>query len=221
IFFSFVGFEDLVKMAEETESPRTTLPRAIVVSAIVVLLLYLLVAISAVAVRSPEKLAADAGPLAAVMGELVGSAGGTALAAVALFATSKTILSNIFGTSRLLFDIARDTDAAFLKRLTRIVPRFGTPVLAIGVVTVVAIGFGMIGDLSAVASISNLCVLTVFTMVNIGLVVWRCRHPDADPAPFHLHLRIGRVPVLPVLGAAGTLVMIGFNIGNLVAGIGS
>lgn len=215
VFFSYVGFEDLVKMAEETKEPRKTLPKALMISAVAVLLIYLAVAVSAVSVLDWNRLSRAGGPLSAVIETKLGRWGAFSLAVVALFATSKTILSNILGTSRLLFDIARDSDATWLRRLTWIPEKLGTPVWAIVLVVSLAIAFSLIGDLGTVASISNSFVMTVFTLVNIALIVWRSRHPEAEKAPFHLPGRIGRIPILPAAGAIATLVLFGFNIANI------
>jgi len=215
IFFSFVGFEDLVKMAEETENPRRVLPKALITSWGIVLAIYILVAISAVAVLGASELAESDGPLSAVMESKTGRYGALTLTVVALFATSKTILSNLLGTSRLLYDIARDSKAGWLRRLTHIVSGLGTPVWAIVLVTLLAIGFGLIGDLTVVASISNVFIMTVFATVNFSLIVWRLRNPSADPAPFMVRGSVGNVPIFPVLGLVMTLGLLGLNLYNI------
>ncbi len=216
VFFSFVGFEDLVKMAEETKDARRTLPKALMISAIVVLVVYLLVAISAVAVLDWEKLADSDGPLSAVIETRLGRYGAIGLAVVALFATSKTILSNILGTSRLLYDIARDSEVTWLKKLTHIPEKMNTPVAAIILVTVLAMAFGLIGNLSVVASISNAFIMTVFATVNIALIAFRVKNPDAEKPPFRIPGSVGRVPIIPVLGVLATLTLLFFNLRNVV-----
>ncbi|THH41576.1 APC family permease [Neolewinella litorea] len=216
IFFSFIGYEDLVKMAEETRDPRKTMPRGILISGVVVLLIYLLIAVSAVSVIPPDDLARESGPLAAVLRRSAGAGWATAIVVVALFATSKTILSNILGTSRLLYDVARDGGMPWLQRLTQVNESTGTPLLATLLITLLALGFGLIGNLKVVASISNIFIMLVFLAVNAALLNYRRLHADEQDPPFRVPLSVGRYPLPTILAFAGVLILLGFNVANIV-----
>ena len=48
VFFSYVGFEDVVKFAEETKKPSINTPWPLIVSGIIVMVVYVVVAISSV-----------------------------------------------------------------------------------------------------------------------------------------------------------------------------
>ncbi len=50
VFFSFVGFESIVKLTEETKDPVKNVPKAVIASVIFSTVIYVLVAISAVSV---------------------------------------------------------------------------------------------------------------------------------------------------------------------------
>ena len=214
IFFSFIGFEDLVKMAEETKEPETTMPRGILISTAIVLVVYLVVAVAAVAALGPDQLADSPGPLAEIMDSKAGSAWASAIVAVALFATSKTILSNLLGTSRLLYDVARDAGMGWLQRLTKINDRTNTPVAAIVAVTIVAMGFGAVGNLRVVASVSNILIMCVFLAVNASLL--RLRRMAVDTAPFQLKGSVAGLPIVTLLAVAGLLVLLGLNVASLL-----
>lgn len=214
-FFSYVGFEDVVKLAEETKKPRRHTPWALVSSGIFVMFVYVAVAIAAVSVVDWKDLSQSSGPLGEVMQTAWGRMGVTIISIVALFATSKCILSNMMSNSRLLFDLSRDT--ALPKWVGYLLPGAQTPIVAIGIIAVATWLFALIGDLGTVASISNLCVLTLFLMVNVSLVVIRRRGSDSEPS-FRLPLNVGGVSVISVLAIATLLLMIGFNIHNLVTG---
>lgn len=208
IFFSFIGFEDLVKLAEETKEPETTLPRGLLISAAIVLVVYLAVAVAAVSALGPDELSQSAGPLAEIMETQASATWATAIIAVALFATSKTILSNLLGTSRLLYDVSRDNEIGWLERLTQINGRTQTPVLAIVAVTLVAAAFGLIGNLRVVAAMSNIMIMLVFLLANASLLKLRS-NGGGDPA-FRIPVSIGSYPVsvfLAMLGIAGLLVL--------------
>lgn len=220
IFFSYIGFEDLVKMAEETREPEKNMPRGVLLSGVAVLVIYVLIAISAVSVLNWESLAESNGPLAEVIEVKLGSIGSTVLVVVALFATSKTILSNILGTSRLVYDVARDSDVKWLKKFTTLSGMGNTPNFAIIAIALMAIGFGLIGDLKIVASLSNIFIFIVFGMVNLGLLVYRYKtRKDPGEKPFfRIPGNINNIPIPTIVALVTLLVLFGYNINNLLQG---
>lgn len=220
IFFSYIGFEDLVKMAEETKDPKKNMPKAVIMSGILVLLIYVLIAISAVSVLDWKQLSNSNGPLAAVIETKLGTWGATSLVIIALFATSKTILSNILGTSRLLYDVARDSDNSRLKKFTTISGIGNAPNYAIIAISIVAIGFGLIGNLKIVASLSNIFIFIVFGMVNVALLNLRHkkRKETGKKPPFYIRLNINNIPIPTVIALLTILILFGFNIYNLTQG---
>lgn len=220
IFFSYVGFEDLVKMAEETKDAKKTLPKGLLLSSLIVLILYVMIAVSAISTFGAQELSQKNGPLAAVIESQWSDLGGIILVIVALFATSKTVLSNLLGTSRLLYDIARDSEISWLKKFTTL-KGWGknTPNYAIGAVALVTIAFGLIGNLKIVASISNIFVFTVFGMVNIALLRFRSQNKEGkEKNVFRIPLNVNNIPLPTVLALITIIILFGFNISNLMAG---
>jgi amino acid transporter len=59
-FYAFLGFEDMVNVAEEVREPRRTMPKAIAITLIATALLYALTAFSAVLTVEPPELAGNA-----------------------------------------------------------------------------------------------------------------------------------------------------------------
>lgn len=218
IFFSYIGFEDLVKMAEETKNPRENMPKAIILSGLIVLVIYVLIAISSVSVLGWKDLSNSNGPLAAVIESKLGTIGATALVVIALFATSKTILSNILGTSRLLYDVSRDSEIKWLRKFTTISNIGNAPNYAILAISIVAIGFGLLGNLKLVASISNIFIFIVFGMVNVALLCFRykVRHKNQEKPPFFIKWNFYNIPIPTVLALLAILVLFGYNIYNLL-----
>lgn len=214
-FFSFVGFEDLVKMAEEVKRPRTNLPRALIFSTLIVTVIYALVAISAVSILDHQELAESKGPLSAVMQEAWGPAGAVGITIIALFATSKTVLTNVMGNSRLLMDVARDHKK--LSPLAYVAPKLHTPVVALGLAFALTLGFALIGRLGLVASISNFCIFGAYIIVNAALIKLHVTRPELrEQQAFRVPLRIGRVPLLPCLSIVLLLALIVANFSNLL-----
>ena len=67
-FYAFIGFEDMVNVAEEVKEPTRNLPLAILIAIGVSTLLYLLVALVAVLALPPAELAQSRAPLALIWG---------------------------------------------------------------------------------------------------------------------------------------------------------
>jgi APA family basic amino acid/polyamine antiporter len=66
VFFAYMGFEEIVKLSEETRNPERTIPLALMIALAVTIILYILVSLSAVSVVGWEQLAASRAPFADV-----------------------------------------------------------------------------------------------------------------------------------------------------------
>jgi APA family basic amino acid/polyamine antiporter len=66
IFFSYLGFQSITRLAEETKQPEESIPKAIIFSIFVTTILYILVAIAAVSVIPAQDLAEEVAPLARI-----------------------------------------------------------------------------------------------------------------------------------------------------------
>jgi APA family basic amino acid/polyamine antiporter len=66
IFFSYIGFQSITRLAEETKQPEKNIPKAIIISIIVTTIIYILVAIAAVSVIPAQDLAQEGAPLARI-----------------------------------------------------------------------------------------------------------------------------------------------------------
>jgi amino acid transporter len=66
-FYAFIGFEDMVNVAEEVKNPRRNLPLAIILALCVSTVLYMLVALTAVLALPIETLSQSTAPLATVI----------------------------------------------------------------------------------------------------------------------------------------------------------
>jgi amino acid transporter len=196
IFFAYLGFEDIANLAEEAERPGWSIPRAILLSVAISTLLYVLVAACSVALLEPERLAASPSPLADAMEQgaprLAGALGG-----VALFATANTVLIIVAAGSRLLFGMARGGDGPPL--LARTFGQSRMPVPAIVLVGVFALAFLPLGGVGFVGSVASLLALVAFAFVNGAVIRLRVSQPEAQ-RPFRTPLRLGRWPLLAVLG---------------------
>lgn len=212
-FFAYIGFEDIVKLAEETKNPEKNIPRALFISSGIVFVIYTLVALCAVSVISYEALGKSASPLADVIGEKYGKTGILIITIIALFATSNTILSNMLGSSRVLLTMAKET--TFFKRLSYVSSKRKTPVGALVLILIVMCGFTFIGKIETIARIATIFIFITFIIVNLSVIVLRIREKEMT-RPFRIPLNINNIPVISAVGILMTAVLLGYTLYTLL-----
>lgn len=215
-YFAYLGFEEIVKLGEETKNPEKVIPRALFLSGAIVIVVYMLVALSATSVLSPEELGRSRSPLADVVGVRFGETGVTAITVIALFATANTILSNMLGSSRILLGMAEDHQ--LLGLLSKVSERRKTPVAALVLATGTMCLFALIGTIEVVALLANFSIFLTFLAVNFFVIRLRKTQPDLV-RPFRIPGAVGGIPVIPVVAIALTLVLIGYTIYGLAVGV--
>lgn len=212
-FFAYIGFEEIVKLAEETKSPEKNIPKALFAASAIVMVMYSLVAISAVSVIPYQELGASASPLATIIGKDYGHTGIIIISVIALFATSNTILSNMVGSSRVLLNISKETKA--LKLFSYVSPKNKSPLAALFLILVLMGGFALIGNIEIIARIATVFIFITFIVVNLSVIVLRIRQKKV-PRPYRIPLNIKNIPVISVLGILTSLLLLGYTIYSLV-----
>ncbi|WP_067046991.1 APC family permease [Methanofollis ethanolicus] len=197
VFFAYMGFEEMVKLAEETREPEKTIPRALVLALAAAVVLYMLVTVSAVSVLGWEGLAATPAPFAAIADAALGGSASFLISLVALCATANTSLLLIVATSRLAWGMAGD--GALPTLLAQVHPTFGTPWAAVAVAAALAAAFTLTGEIAYVANATNFALFLTFALINATVVVLRVRDPDVL-RPFRVPLAVRGVPIVPLLG---------------------
>jgi amino acid transporter len=172
-FFSFVGFEDMLNVAEEVKEPERNMPWGMLMALAGVAVLYIAIAITAVSVVHYRDLAAAPAPLAAI----------TAVAApwlpewvfrfITMFAVANTVLINYIMGSRMLYGMARQ--GLVPSRLGRVHHARRTPHVAIGVLLVIVVGLALSGGVADLGTATGLLLLGCFMVVNAALFVLKCR----------------------------------------------
>lgn len=191
-FFSFLGFEDTLNVAEEVKNPSRTLPIGLLLALCVTAVLYVGVAITAVSVVPWRELAQAGAPLAEVMARAAPWFPGWAFIVLTIFAVGNTGLINYITASRLLYGMARDKRLP--KSLSKVHPVRRTPHVAVALILLVLLALVLSGDVSQLAAATVLLLLLVFSVVNTALVVLKLR-PNEPKGSFE-------VPILiPILGA--------------------
>lgn len=201
-FYAFIGFEDMVDVAEEVRDVRRTMPIAILLTLASATLIYLLLLLSALLTLPPERLAAEPAPIAALWAAHTGRAP-VELGVIAMFAIINGALIQIVMASRVLYGLAgRGQLPAWLGRVH---PRTRTPVLATGVVTAAVLSLALVGRLAGLATVTSMLMLTIFAAVNLAL--WRLK--GAGDAPDGA-LRVPRA--IPLLGALACVGLIAWQL---------
>ena len=173
-FFAFIGFEDMVNMAEETKAPERTMPRAIFAAVAITTLLYILVACAAVRAVPAEALADSTRPLALVFETATGRGAGF-LALIAVAAAMNGVLAQIVMSARVLFGLGRF--APVFSVFHHAHPRFATPVAATVLATGLVLVLALTLPLVALAHVTSMVLLGVFVAVNAALIVLKRRGP--------------------------------------------
>jgi hypothetical protein len=149
------------------------------------------VAVSGVRVRAAPRLAGSEQPLAAVISTAIGGGAADLVAVIAMIATTNTTLLCLTAASRLQFGMARQ--GALPPALGRLSSR-SVPFVAVGTAVVGAGVAIAVGNLTLVASVTDVAVYLVFVAVNVVVIVLRYRQPHRL-RPFRVPLTVGRVPV--------------------------
>ncbi|WP_326821083.1 APC family permease [Streptosporangium sp. NBC_01756] len=196
-FFAFVGFEDSVNMAEETQDPSRNFPRAIFLGVAITSVIYILVALTSSLLVDYRVLEKSSGPLLEVV-----KAGGISFppqlfAAIAMFAVANSALINMMMASRLVYGLAGE--GVVPRALGWVDPRRRTPVVGILFTTALAIALISTGEIAGLGDTTAFLLLCVFVVVNVAVLVLRKDTVE------HAHYRVPTA--LPVIGAVLAFVL--------------
>jgi basic amino acid/polyamine antiporter, APA family len=209
IFFAFIGFEQIVRLSEETKNPQKVIPLSLIIAIAITTIIYILVAISSVSVLNWEVLGASKAPLSMVVGSALGGEAFLVMSVIALFATANTVLLMLLATSRITYGMAKSNSLPSL--IAKVHKKTRTPWVAILLLMIFSILFILIGDIELVANLANFTVFLTFIVINISLIWLRYKQP-ALVRSFKVPLNIGKFPILAFLGALFSLVLM-FSIG--------
>ena len=175
-FFAFIGFEDMVNMAEEARDPTRVVPRAILIALVVTTVLYALVSLAAIRAVPVDALAGSDRPLVLVW-EAAFLMSPAALGAIAVVAALNGVLAQIVMAARVLFGLGRREK--LLSIFYRTHSRFGTPVLATVLLGIAVVAAALMLPVSDLAQVTSTVLLIVFAVVNIALIALKRKDPKA------------------------------------------
>ncbi|WP_458117339.1 APC family permease [Arthrobacter sp. D2-10] len=171
VIVSFLGFDAVTTLAEETRDPRRTIPKAILIVTLIAGLLFIAISYLMFLVHPNHE--AFTNPNAPAL-EIFMTVGGPALVSIFLVCRTAgglaaTIASQ--GTvSRIFFALGRD--GILPRRLfSYIHPRFQTPMGAMLVVTALVLTLALSLSIDTLFSMISFGALTAFAFVNLSVVV--------------------------------------------------
>lgn len=169
-FYAFIGFEDMVVVAEEVKDVKRNLPLAILLTLGITTLLYMLIMTIAVLSMPPEELAQSSAPLARLYQYHTGG-DSTLISIIGLFAIIDGVLVQMIMASRVLYGLSSRGQLPAL--LSRVNPKTQTPLYATGLTIVSVLILALVGRLASLAELTSIIMLIVFSLVNLSL--WRIK----------------------------------------------
>ena len=194
-FFAFIGFEDMVSIAEEVKQPERNIPRGIVLAFAISTVLYLLVTLVAIATLPVAELAASEAPLADVY-RAATDRSVVFISLIGLVAVINGALIQIIKAARVFYGMSCN---GWLPAFFGVVnARTRTPLRSTVFAGSVVLVLALLLPLVSLAKITSAMVLTVFILVNLALI----RIKRIGPPPEGVRSVPGWVPVSGVLLSA-------------------
>jgi len=173
-FYAFIGFEDMINVAEEVKEPERNMPRSIILALLISTMLYVLISLTAVLTIPAETLAASDAPLVALIGEGQQSLR-IIIGIVSILAITDGVLIQIVKTSRILYGMS--SQKLIPPLFSTVHPHTRTPLLATFTVAATVIILAISFPLLTLAQSTSFLTLVVFAAINFAL--WRLKlRPD-------------------------------------------
>ena len=169
-FYAFIGFEDMVNVAEEVKNPSFNVPVSIFIAILISSVLYILIVFIAVSSISLPELASSQAPLTLIL-ERHGALSSKVISIISIFAIVNGALIQMIMASRVLYGMAREGMAPQI--LASINIKTKTPIPTTLLVSALVLIFALWLPLVTLAKLTSFVVLIVFLLVNLSL--WRIK----------------------------------------------
>ena len=171
-FYAFIGFEDMVNVAEEVIEPQRTLPLAIIAALLMASVLYIVIALAAVLSLPPDILSQSDSPMVSLI-QNHNPQLATTLGIISLIAIINGVLVQVIMGSRILYGMANQH---FISKLfARVSEKTQTPTTATIAIAftvwLLALGFPLV----TLAKTTSFIIIVVFALVNFSLLIIRYR----------------------------------------------
>ncbi|CAN5302397.1 amino acid permease [soil metagenome] len=201
IFFAYIGFEAVSTAAQEAKNPAKNMPIAILLSLGICTVLYLLMSLVITGVAHYQTLNSPA-PVAIALGAIPGMSWLRQAVNIAVaVGLASTILSLIYGQSRIFYAMSRD--GLLPPLFGKVHPKTRTPIWGTVITTVFAMIVGGLFPISVLGELVSMGTLLAFALICGGVMYLRVTQPDLKRSfktPF--------VWVTAPLGIAGCIFLI-------------
>ena len=198
LFVTYCGFGEIASMAEEIRDPGRNLPKALIGSVVSVTLLYVVVVLMCVMLRPYDQLQSPT-LVADLAEDLMGPIGSGAMLAGAVLATVSSANASIMSASRISFAMGRDD--MIWSWINVVHERWRVPHWAVLVTGVAILLVVLIGDIEFLAEAAGLLHLLMYGLMAVACMILR----GARPVGYRPAYRVPMYPLVPILGAGGTL----------------
>ena len=191
VSFTYYGWDDAVKMAEETQEPSKALPKVLIFGAVAVAVLYISINVAFLSALSPAEMAGSPLVAADAVAVAYGESGRTFITVTALVILLSSINVNFLSVPRVVYGLARRGLAP--ARLLGVTGR-GTPIGGLIVITVLVFLLAMTRSFEFLIQFMMFVAISVDAAVLIALFRLRALRPH-EPRPY----RVPGYPWLPAI----------------------
>lgn len=202
-FYAFIGFEDMVDVAEEVKEVKRNLPLAILLTLGITTIIYMILMVTAVLSLTPAELAASAAPLAQIYEHHTGEKA-IVITIIGMFAIINGALIQMIMASRVLYGLSSRGQLPDVLGIVH--HRTRTPIVATMVATIIVLMLALVGRLGSLAETTTVIMLIIFSLVNLAL--WRIK--QRDPYPVGVRTFPSWIPI------TGFIVSLGFVLIELI-----
>lgn len=198
-FYAFIGFEDMIEVAEETKHVKRNMPIGIMITLGITTLLYMAIMITAVLAMPLQELAHSQAPLTRLYEHYSGG-DATIISIIGLFALINGALIQVIMASRVLYGMSSRNLLPHI--LSKVNKSTQTPLVATAFATIAVLLLAVSGSLATLAQATSVIILIVFSLVNLSLL----RIKRNDPAPEGLIVFPVIIPALGFLVSASFVI---------------
>lgn len=204
--WAYDGWMNVGFMAGEMKNPSKTLPKAIITGITVVMIAYLSVNVALLHVLPASKIV-ELGPNAAhtAASILFGDIGGKLIAIGILISIFGCLNGKIMTFPRIPFAMAEDRLFPGAKWLSKIHPKFQTPLYASLFETVLAILFMLVGNPDRLSDIAIFVVFLFYGLAFYAVFLIRKKEDGQQNSLYKVPL----FPLTPIVAIVGTLYIVG------------
>jgi len=194
-FYAFIGFEDMVALAEEVKASKKNLPIAIIISVVITLILYIAIAVTAIVGGELSEFVSSNTPMA----HLVKSSSWLSpqvLVFISLLAGFNGALVQVIMASRIMYGMANENQAPkFFKAINN---KTRTPIRASLVVALILLTLAIFVELITLAKLTSGIILFVFAGMNFCLLKIKLEKKALDSSCIHAGFEVHIV--IPIIG---------------------